>query len=81
MEEPDKILRGTTLMTVKESLERIVQQLPEQRQREVLQFAEFLAWQEERAAWQQFGQAQLARAYGPSEPDYTQADIKPERRS
>jgi hypothetical protein len=66
-------------MTVKESLDRIVQQLPEQRQREVLHFAEFLTWQEERAAWQRFGQGQLARAYGPSEPDYTRADIKPER--
>jgi hypothetical protein len=66
-------------MTVKESLDRIVQQLPEERLREVLQFAEFLNWREERAAWRQFGQAQFARAYGATEPDYTQADIKPER--
>jgi hypothetical protein len=44
--------------------------------REVLNFAEFLSWQEERAAWRTFGQAQLARAYGPDEPDYTLADVK-----
>jgi hypothetical protein len=37
-------------MTVKERLEKIVQELPEEQQREVLDFAEFLSWQEERGA-------------------------------
>ena len=52
-----------------------------ERLREVLNFAEFLSWQEERQAWRQFGQAQLARAYGPNEPEYTTADLKPELNS
>ncbi len=28
--------------------------------------------------WEQFGLAQLARAYGPNEPEYTLDDAKPE---
>jgi len=63
-------------MSVKEALERVLGALPEERLREVLDFAEFLNGQAERAAWQQFGQAQFARAYGPDEPDYTSADLK-----
>jgi len=66
-------------MSVKETLEQVLNSLPEARQREVLDFAEFLSWQEERQAWRQFGQAQFARAYGPNEPEYTSADLKPER--
>jgi hypothetical protein len=55
--------------------------MPEEYLREVLNFAEFLSWQEERAAWRAFGQAQLARAYGPDEPQYSVADLKPELNS
>ena len=65
-------------MSVKETLERILDNLPEGRQREVLDFAEFLSWQEERKEWREFGKAQFARAYGPDEPEYTTADLKPE---
>jgi hypothetical protein len=61
-------------MSVKETLEKVLQVLPEERLREVLDFAEFLGWQAERTEWRQFGQAQLARAYGPDEPDYTSAE-------
>ncbi len=68
-------------MSVKESLEKVLEALPEERLREVLDFAEFLSWQEERQAWRQFGQGQFARAYGPNEPEYTSADLKPERNS
>ena len=32
---------------------------------------------EEREAARSFGQSQLARAYGPNEPEYTTADLKP----
>ncbi|MFH1268151.1 MAG: hypothetical protein ABIK89_20730 [Planctomycetota bacterium] len=65
-------------MSTKEALEQILGQLPENRVSEVLDFARFLSWQEERQAWQQFGQAQLAKAFGPDEPDYRLAEVKPE---
>ena len=65
-------------MSVKETLEKVLNGLPEARQREVLDFAEYLSWQEEREEWREFGKAQLARAYGPNEPEYTTADLKPE---
>jgi hypothetical protein len=58
-------------MSVKETLERHLQNPPEERLRELLDFAEFLSCREEREGWRQFGQAQLARAYGPNEPEYT----------
>jgi hypothetical protein len=68
-------------MTTREALEEILQGLPEDRVTEVLDFARFLSWQEEREAWRQSGRDQLARAYGPHEPDYTLEDLKPELNS
>ena len=65
-------------MSVKESLEKVLDVLPEERLREILDFAEFLSWREERAGWQQFGKTQFARAYGTNEPEYTSANLKPE---
>ena len=65
-------------MSVKESLERVLGELPEGRLREVLDFAEFLSWREENEAWRSFGQSQLAKAYGVDEPEYTIADVRPE---
>jgi len=70
-------IRGE-FMTVQESLGKVLATLPEPRQREVLDFAEFLSWREEQTAWREFGRAQFARAYGVNEPDYTSADLKPE---
>jgi hypothetical protein len=67
------------LMTTKEALEEVLLVLPDHRLNEVLDFARFLSWQEEAAAWRDFGRAQLARAYGPDEPDYTLDDVKPEQ--
>lgn len=64
-------------MSVKESLGKFLDALPEERLREILDFAEFLSWREDHAAWQQFGKAQFARAYGANEPEYTRADLKP----
>lgn len=66
-------------MSVKERLEKVLEALPEERLREVLDFTAFLRLQEEQEEWRQFGQAQLARAYGPNEPEYTRADLKSER--
>lgn len=65
-------------MSVIEALEKVVGTLSAEQQREVLNFAEFLSWQDDREGWRRFGQAQLARAYGPNEPEYTVADLKPE---
>jgi hypothetical protein len=64
-------------MSVKAALDKVVATLSEERQREVLDFATFLAWQDDRAGWREFGKAQLARAYGPDEPEYTPADLDP----
>ncbi len=33
---------------------------------------------QEREDWQRFGQSSFAKAYGPDEPEYTDADLKPE---
>ena len=63
-------------MTVKQALEEVLQQLPESRLGEVVDFARFLSWREECEAWQQFGRSQLAKAYGPDEPEYSLDDIK-----
>ncbi len=64
-------------MSARESLARVLQALPDERLREVLDFAESLR-DREAATGQPFGRAQLARAYGSDEPDYTEADFKPE---
>lgn len=65
-------------MTIKETLDQVLGGLPEGRLQEVLDFARFLNWKEELEPWRQFGQAQLAKAYGPDEPEYNEADLKPE---
>jgi hypothetical protein len=59
-------------------LDQVLTELPDDLVGEVLDFAKFLSAREERAAWMEFGRAHLARAYGAEEPDYTEADIKPE---
>jgi Protein of unknown function (DUF2281) len=64
-------------MSAREALKKLVEEMPEDRLREVLNFAEFLNWQQDGAAWRAFGQAQLAGAYGPDEPEYGDADLKP----
>jgi hypothetical protein len=73
-------LEGKTEMTVREVLNQVLDGLPEERVREVLDFAMFLKWRDEDQLWQQFGLEQLAKAYGPDEPEYTEADMKPERK-
>jgi hypothetical protein len=68
-------------MSVREILETHLENLPDDRLRELLDFVEFLNWRDEREGWRVFGQEQLARAYGPNEPEYTLADLKEEQRS
>ena len=65
-------------MTAREMLEQVLTELPEDRVGEVLDFARIVGAREEREAWRESGRAQLARAYGEDEPDYTEADLKPE---
>lgn len=64
-------------MSAREQLNRVLEELPEGRLQEVLNFAESLNGQEE-SALKRFGQAQLARAYGDDEPEYSLADLRPE---
>ncbi len=67
-------------MSTREALGKLLEAMPEERVREVLDFAVFLQGQEEQSGWRRFGQAQLARAYGPDEPEYTLAEVKQENR-
>jgi hypothetical protein len=64
-------------MTVSESIDEVVQSLPEERQRELLDYAQFLRWRDERDDWRRFGQSKFDKAYGPYEPEYTEADLEP----
>ena len=63
-------------MTIKEQFRRLVEKMPEDRLRQVLDFAAFLDSQEELVGWRQFGLRNLARAYGPNEPEYRVADLQ-----
>ena len=65
-------------MTTRDTLVQVLQELPDYRLSEVLDFARFLTVQEERDAWSRFGQVSLAKAYGGDEPEYTEVDLKPE---
>jgi hypothetical protein len=65
-------------MTSRDHLDDLLQARPEHRVQEVLDFARFLSFQQDRAAWQEFGRQQLARAYGDDEPEYGPDDIKPQ---
>jgi hypothetical protein len=70
-------------MTAKEKLLKVMDALPETRHYEVLDFARYLHWlelkgKEELEDWARFGSEQFAKCYGPDEPEYTEADIKPE---
>lgn len=63
-------------MTTKEALDQVIEGFEDERLREVLEFARFLHWREEREDWRRFGLAQFAKAYGPDEPEYHEADVK-----
>jgi hypothetical protein len=68
-------------MTTREALDKVLAELPELRLREILDFARYLRWlkhrdQQERGDWDRFGLAGLTEAYGPDEPEYTEADAR-----
>ncbi|MCU1275879.1 MAG: hypothetical protein JWO48_3310 [Bryobacterales bacterium] len=65
-------------MGTQQAIREVLEALPEDRVREVLDFARFVAQASEADEWRRFGQNQLAGAYGDAEPEYGEADIKPE---
>lgn len=70
-----------SIMSVKKTLDELLATFPEDGLREVLDFVQFVNARREREQWRVFGASQLARAYGPDEPEYTEADLKPELNS
>lgn len=64
-----------------QELEQLIVDLSEEQVREVVNFAKFLRWSEERREWREFGQQQFAKAYADDEPEYTLADLRPEQKS
>jgi hypothetical protein len=63
-------------MDARALLDPLLETLSEDRLRQLIEFARFLAREDEQHDWQRFGQAQLARAYGPDEPDYTETGVR-----
>ena len=68
-------------MTTRAAPDQLPDTLPEERLRQLADFARSLACDEEARDWRRFGRAQLARACGDDEPDYTEADPKREPRA
>ena len=62
-------------MSTREVLGQLLDQFPDERLGQVLDYARYLSWQEERREWKQSGREHFARAYGSDEPDYTEADL------
>jgi hypothetical protein len=64
-------------MEMQRAIQELLEGLPEERVREVLDFTRFIAQSNDAAEWRTFGQRQLSRAYGDDEPEYSEADLKP----
>lgn len=64
-----------------QELEQLIADLSEEQVRQVVDFAKFLRWSDERRQWSEFGRQQLAKAYGDDEPEYTLADLREEPKS
>jgi len=63
-------------VTAKDALAQIVAELPDDRLDQLLDYARYLTWHEERSMWQRFGRLQIAKAYVDDEPEYTEADVR-----
>ena len=63
-------------MSLKSTLDELFATLSEDKLRAVLDFTRFLQYRQEQEEWSHFGAQQFARAYGPNEPEYTEADVK-----
>jgi len=65
-------------MSTRGSLQKLIDELPDDRLQELLNYGEFLKWRLEHQSWQDFGRNQLAKAYGATEPEYSIADLRSE---
>jgi hypothetical protein len=65
-------------MSMTKTINELLATFSEDQLREVLDFVRFVNAHQEHEEWRHFGVQQLARAYGPDEPEYTEADLKPE---
>jgi len=61
-------------MSIRQSLNSVLDRLPEERLAELLDFAEFLASREGREPWAQAARQRFGEAYGPDEGDIKPAD-------
>jgi hypothetical protein len=68
-------------MDTRAILDPLLDSLSEERLHQLIDFARFLAASDDQRDWQDFGRRQLAQAYGPDEPDYTEADIRSRSRT
>ncbi len=64
-------------MELRQAVQQVLQELPEDRVREVLDFARFIAQSREADDWRALGRAQFSQAYGLDEPEYAESDLKP----
>ena len=62
---------------MQKAIQELVEGLPDERVREVLDFARFIAQTNDADEWRAFGQRQFSRAFGDDEPEYSEADLKP----
>lgn len=65
-------------MNVKKALDKLLATFREDQLREVLNLAPFVNARMKRDPWRHFGASQFSQCYGPAEPEYTPADLKPE---
>jgi hypothetical protein len=65
-------------MTTREVLNQVLEDFPDDRLAEVLDFVAFLRWRDEDQGWRRFGLSQFARAYGENEPEYSLNDVRTE---
>ena len=62
---------------VHNGLKPLIADLSDDAVKQLIDFAQLLACEDERDAWHRFGRAQFIRASGSSEPESTLSDIKP----
>ncbi|HEX8524180.1 MAG TPA: hypothetical protein VF669_18140 [Tepidisphaeraceae bacterium] len=66
-------------MTTRQSLNAVLDKLPEERLVTVLEFAEFIAHRDTDEIWADAARQRFAQAYADDEPEYSEADLKPKR--